>query len=100
MKAYALLGLVFAVPAMAQAPAPQAQPVDKAAALALAQCIDHARTSGEAILSKYTSEMAAKGLLYQRDPPEFLASTRSSVLGCRPICEITLDDRRDLGGRL
>ncbi len=81
MKARALLGLFLAVPAMAQAPAPQAQPVDKAAALALAQCVDHTRTGGDAILSKYTADMAAKGLVFQREPPEFLASTRSTLLG-------------------
>lgn len=78
MKAYALLGLVMAMPAVAQTSEGQS-PAD-AAKLAMETCVEHARGSTP-IESKSAAQLEARGLLFQRDPPEFLASTRSTVLG-------------------
>ena len=80
MKAYLLLGLVLATPALAQAPAPAGRSPQDAAKAALAACVDHA-ASVTVIEGASGKELDAAGLKYQRDAPDFLASTRSSVLG-------------------
>ncbi len=78
MKAYALLGLVIATPALAQ-PSSDRSP-QEAAKVALEACADHAR--GAIPIERKSSEnLAGRGLKYQLTPPEFLASTRATVLG-------------------
>ncbi len=78
MKAYVLLGLVLAVPTMAQEPASPS--VTDAAKLALATCSDHA-DQGLPIVSKNSKELAAKGLRYQLEAPEFLQPIKATSLG-------------------
>ncbi len=78
MKAYVLLGLALTTPALAQAPA--ARSPQDAAKAALAACVDHA-AAVTVIEGASGRELDAAGLKYQRDAPDFLASTRSSVLG-------------------
>jgi hypothetical protein len=83
MKAYALLALALAGPALAQttpAPATDVRSPAEAAQAALALCSEHAsaKTPLEASSAR---QIDAKGLKYQHDAPEFLASTESGTLG-------------------
>ncbi len=78
MRAYLLLGLAVATPALAATP--EARPVDEAAKVAMDVCAAHAN-GGTPIVGASGQELDAKGVIYQLNPPDFLASTRSSVLG-------------------
>jgi hypothetical protein len=78
MKAYVLLGLALAAPASAQTST--AKSVEEAAKIALDVCVDHAR-GAIPIVSNSGAQLDAKGVTWQLNPPEFLASTRATVLG-------------------
>jgi hypothetical protein len=78
MKALLLLGVILATPAMAQAP--DERSVTEASRLALEACVEHA-SAVRPIEGKSGKELDAKGLRYQLNPPEFLASTRMTTLG-------------------
>jgi len=82
MKAYLLLGLAFATPALAQAPAASAageRSPAEATTPALAACVDHAR--GAVKIEGKSRELDQAGLKYQLNAPDFLASTKSTRLG-------------------
>ncbi len=97
MRAFALAALVFATPVAAQAAG--ALPVDKAADLALRQCVEHALGTG-AIVGQNGTVLDAKGLVYQRDPPPFLSQTQTTSMGRGEYAKSPLERRRDLGHRL
>lgn len=78
MKAYLLLGFAFATPALAQTPANRS--TDEAAKVAVEACADHAM-SILPIEGKSDKQLTAKGLTYQLNAPDFLASTKTSYLG-------------------
>ncbi|MBO9574600.1 MAG: hypothetical protein J7494_02575 [Sphingobium sp.] len=78
MKAYVLLGLAVAAPALAQAPAGKLP--DEAARIAMDVCADHA-SSAIPIEGKSGAQLDAKGVIYQLNPPDFLSSTKASAMG-------------------
>jgi hypothetical protein len=78
MKAYVLLGLAFAAPALAQAPIGRSP--DEAAKIALGVCSEHADATTP-IEGKSGKQLDAKGVIWQINAPEFLASTKATTMG-------------------
>ena len=79
MKGLAFAILVAGASSVALA-AGTPQPPEKAADLALRQCVDHALATSQ-IKGQNGRELDAKGLVYQRDAPPFLSSTQQTDLG-------------------
>jgi hypothetical protein len=73
-----LLGLVVSVPVIAQSPL--ARSPEDAAKAALMACVNHTRDIDK-ITEPNASLLEKKGFSYQREPPEFLADTKSSRFG-------------------
>ncbi|HEY1124802.1 MAG TPA: hypothetical protein VGE65_04160 [Sphingobium sp.] len=78
MKAYVLLGVAIAIPALAQSSTDRS--VEDATRFAIEACANHSSGSVP-IEGKSGSQFDAKGLKYQLNPPEFLASTKMTTLG-------------------
>jgi hypothetical protein len=79
MKALAFATLVIGATSTALA-AGTPQPPEKAAELALKQCVDHALGTSQ-IKGQNGQELDSRGLAYQRDAPQFLSSTQQTDMG-------------------
>jgi hypothetical protein len=79
MKAILFATLVVATSTAALAAGTPQSP-EKAAALALKQCVDHALGTSQ-IKGQNGQELDSRGLAYQRDAPQFLSSTQQTDLG-------------------
>jgi hypothetical protein len=78
VKAFVLLGLAMTVPALAQSSTDRS--VEEATRYAIEACASHSNATLP-IEGRSGSQFDAKGLKYQLNPPEFLASTKMTVLG-------------------
>ncbi len=78
MRAFAVAALIAAMPMAAQAATPQSP--DKAADMALKQCVEHALGNLQ-IEGPNGKQLETNGFVYQRDPPDFLSATKQSDLG-------------------
>ncbi len=85
------------MPALAQSSTDRS--VEEAARLAIEACANHSNSTLP-IEGKSGSQFDAKGLKYQLDPPDFLASTKTTVLGRGESSQVPIGPRRNLVDRL